>query len=184
MFNNKEAFVKEQNSLHKQSKKDNVKINSEIFAKEVRVVDEHGNQLGIMNIEDALEKAESMEKDLIEISPEAKPPVVKIIDYGKWKYNKLKTEQKKTKERKTTKEVRFSLSISENDLNTKIKMVEKFLKQGDNVLIKVILKGRERIREQLGVDKMQHIVGLVKPLSKSVGEIKTEKNVIQCLFFS
>jgi translation initiation factor IF-3 len=176
--------VKEQYSLQNKNKKENIRMNSDISAKTVRVVDEEGNQLGIMSIEDALLQAESSDKDLIEISPEANPPVVKIIDYGKWRYNKIKSEQKNTKERKTTKEVRFSISISENDLNTKLKMVEKFLKQGDNVLVKVILKGRERIREQLGKEKIEKIVTIVKPIAKSVGEIKIEKNVIQCLFFS
>ena len=176
--------MKEQQSLQRHQKKESIRINTDILAKELRVVDEEGNQLGIMSIEDALAKAELEDKDLIEISPEAKPPVAKIIDFGKWKYNKLKSEQKNVKERKATKEVRFSISISENDLNTKLKMVEKFLKQGDNVLVKVILRGRERVREQLGMDKIQTIVQHIKPISKNMSEIKTEKNVIQCLFFS
>lgn len=184
MLNKKDNSVKDQHYSQKQTKKGNIRINNEILASEVRVVDEEGIQLGVMTIQDALDIAEEQEKDLIEISPEANPPVVKIIEFGKWKYNKLKAEQKNSKERKTTKEVRFSVSISENDLNTKLKMVEKFLKQGDNVLVKVILRGRERVREQLGMEKIETIVQQIKPLSKSMSEVKAEKNVIQCLFFS
>lgn len=172
-----------QNTSKVNSKKDETRINNDIFAETVRVIDETGNQIGILSLQEALAIADEENKDLIEISPEANPPVVKIIEYGKWKYNKLKAIQK-NKDKKTTKEVRFSISISDNDLQTKIKMIEKFLKQGDNVLVKVIMKGREKIREQLGSEKMQKIVGLVKPLSKSVGETKIEKNVIQCMFFS
>lgn len=166
------------------SKKDEPRINSEIFAETVRVLDESGNQIGIMSVQEALTIADQENKDLIEISPEAKPPVVKVIEYGKWKYNKIKATQKNNKDKKSTKEVRFSINISDNDLQTKIKMVEKFLKQGDNVLVKVIMKGRERIREQLGAEKMQKIINLVKPLSKNIGETKVEKSVIQCMFFS
>jgi translation initiation factor IF-3 len=165
------------------SKKDEPRINNDILAETVRVLDETGNPIGIMSIQEALTLADEDNKDLIEISPEANPPVVKVIEYGKWKYNKLKSVQK-NKENKTTKEVRFSISISDNDLQTKIKMIEKFLKQGNNVLIKVIMRGRERVRQQLGSEKMDKIAGLVKPMSKSVGEIKIEKNVIHCMFFS
>lgn len=165
------------------SKKDEPRINTDIFAEIVRVIDESSNPIGIMKIQEALTLADSVNKDLIEISPDANPPVVRIMEYGKWKYNKLKSVQK-NKENKTTKEVRFSISISDNDLQTKIKMIEKFMKQGNNVLIKVIMRGRERVRQQLGSEKMHKIAGLVKPMSKSVGEIKIEKNVILCMFFS
>ncbi len=165
------------------SKKDEPRINNDISSETVRVLDEIGSPIGIMSIQDALKIADEENKDLIEISPEANPPVVKVIEYGKWKYNKLKAIQK-NKDKKTTKEVRFSISISDNDLQTKIKMIEKFLKQGDNVLVKVIMRGREKVREQLGSEKMQKIEGLVKPLAKSVSEIKIEKNVITCTFFS
>lgn len=164
-------------------KNDEPRMNIDILAKTVRVLDEIGTPIGIMDIQEALTIADSVNKDLIEISPDANPPVVRIIEYGKWKYNKLKSVQK-NKENKTTKEVRFSISISDNDLQTKIKMIEKFLKQGNNVLIKVIMRGRERVRQQLGSEKMHKIAGLVKPMSKSVGEIKIEKNVITCTFFS
>ena len=78
------------------------RVNNKITSQTVRVVDEEGGQLGIMSITEALEKAESLELDLVEISPEANPPVVKVIDYGNWKYKKEKLEQKNAKEKKST----------------------------------------------------------------------------------
>lgn len=165
------------------SKNSEPRINNKIFANTVRVVDEEGLQLGVMSIKEALEKSESLNLDLVEISPDANPPVVKIIDYGKWKYKKEKLDQKKSKDKKTTKEVRFSISISQNDIQTKIKMVQKFLSQGDNVLIKVILKGREGIKYELGSKKIEFILNSLKGLFKSSSPIKSEKNAIQCTLF-
>jgi translation initiation factor IF-3 len=167
-----------------QTKNSEPRVNKQITSQTVRVVDEEGGQLGIMSITDALEKAESLELDLIEISPEANPPVVKVIDYGKWKYKKEKLEQKSGKEKKSIKEVRFSISISDNDLNTKISMIQKFLKQGDNVLVKVILKGREHIKYELGSKRMQSILNSLKGSYKNSSEIKSEKNAIQCTLFA
>lgn len=166
-----------------QTKNSEPRINNKITSQTVRVVDEEGAQLGIMSIQEALEKAESMELDLVEISPEANPPVVKVIDYGKWKYKREKVEQKSSKEKKSTKEVRFSISISENDLKTKINMVQKFLKQGDNVLVKVILKGRESVKYDLGSKRMESILSSLKESYKNTSGIKSEKNAIQCTLF-
>ena len=166
-----------------QTKNSEPRVNRQITSQTVRVVDEEGGQLGIMSITDALEKAESLELDLIEISPEANPPVVKVIDYGKWKYKKEKLEQKNAKEKKSTKEVRFSISISDNDLKTKISMIQKFLKQGDNVLVKVVLKGREHIKYDLGSKRMESILNSLKGSYKNSSEVKSEKNAIQCTLF-
>jgi len=176
--------VNNQSSFKGNSKKDDPRINNEIISETVRVLDEIGNPIGIMSVQEALTIAEEENKDLIEISPEAKPPVVKVIEYGKWKYNKIKATQKNNKDKKTTKEVRFSINISDNDLKTKIKMIEKFLKQGDNVLVKVIMKGRERVREQYGTDKMNKIISSSKDFYKSISEVKLDKNTIQCTMFS
>lgn len=166
-----------------QSKNSEPRVNNKITAQTIRVVDEEGSQLGIMSLQEALEKSESMDMDLVEISPDANPPVVKIIDYGKWKYKKDKVEQKSSKEKKTTKEVRFSIAISENDLKTKINMVQKFLKQGDNVLVKVILKGRENVKYDLGSKRMDSILNQLKESYKNTSGVKSEKNAIQCTLF-
>lgn len=166
-----------------QSKNSEPRVNNKITAQTIRVVNEEGSQLGIMSLQEALEKSESMDMDLVEISPDANPPVVKIIDYGKWKYKKDKVEQKSSKEKKTTKEVRFSIAISENDLKTKINMVQKFLKQGDNVLVKVILKGRENVKYDLGSKRMDSILNQLKESYKNTSGVKSEKNAIQCTLF-
>lgn len=166
-----------------QSKNSEPRVNNKIRTQTLRVVDEEGSQLGIMSLQEALEKAESMEMDLVEISPDANPPVAKIIDYGKWKYKKDKVEQKSSKEKKTTKEVRFSIAISENDLKTKINMAQKFLKQGDNVLVKVILKGRETVKYDLGSKRMESILNMLKESYKNTSGVKSEKNAIQCTLF-
>ena len=166
-----------------QNKNSEPRVNNKITAQLVRAIDEEGSQLGVLSIQEALEKAEYMEMDLVEISPDANPPVVKVIDYGKWKYKKEKIEQKSSKEKKNTKEVRFSISISDNDLKTKINMVQKFLKQGDNVLIKVILKGRESVKYELGYKRMDSILNYLKESYENKSDTKSEKNAIQCTIF-
>jgi translation initiation factor IF-3 len=170
-------------NVKSQNKNSEPRVNNKITAQLVRVIDEEGSQLGVLSIQEALEKAEYMEMDLVEISPDANPPVVKVIDYGKWKYKKEKIEQKSSKEKKNTKEVRFSISISDNDLKTKINMVQKFLKQGDNVLIKVILKGRESVKYELGYKRMESILNYLKESYENKSDTKSEKNAIQCTIF-
>ena len=170
-------------NVKSQNKNSEPRVNNKITAQSVRVIDEEGSQLGVFSIQEALEKAEYMEMDLVEISPDANPPVVKVIDYGKWKYKKEKIEQKSSKEKKNTKEVRFSISISDNDLKTKINMVQKFLKQGDNVLIKVILKGRETVKYELGYKRMDSILNYLKESYENKSDTKSEKNAIQCTIF-
>ena len=171
-------------NVKSQNKNSEPRVNNKITAQSVRVIDEEGSQLGVFSIQEALEKAEYMEMDLVEISPDANPPVVKVIDYGKWKYKKEKIEQKSSKEKKNTKEVRFSISISDNDLKTKINMVQKFLKQGDNVLIKVILKGRESVKYELGYKRMDSILNYLKESYENKSDTKSEKNAIQCTILS
>ena len=170
-------------NVKSQNKNSEPRVNNKITAQSVRVIDEEGSQLGVFSIQEALEKAEYMEMDLVEISPDANPSVVKVIDYGKWKYKKEKIEQKSSKEKKNTKEVRFSISISDNDLKTKINMVQKFLKQGDNVLIKVILKGRESVKYELGYKRMESILNYLKESYENKSDTKSEKNAIQCTIF-
>ena len=170
-------------NVKSQNKNSEPRVNNKITAQSVRVIDEEGSQLGVFSIQEALEKAEYMEMDLVEISPDANPSVVKVIDYGKWKYKKEKIEQKSSKGKKNTKEVRFSISISDNDLKTKINMVQKFLKQGDNVLIKVILKGRETVKYELGYKRMDSILNYLKESYENKSDTKSEKNAIQCTIF-
>ena len=108
-------------------------INEQIRDKEVRVIGENGDQLGIMSAKEALKLAEEAELDLVKIAPTAKPPVCKIIDYGKYRYEQARKEKEAKKKQKTVdvKEVRLSPNIDKNDLNTKVNSAKKFFQKGD-----------------------------------------------------
>jgi translation initiation factor IF-3 len=120
-------------------------INEQIREKEVRVVGADGEQLGIMSGKEAQKLADDAELDLVMIAPTAKPPVVKIVDYGKYKYEQLRREKEAKKKQHTTevKEIRLSPNIDTNDLNTKMNAARKFLTKGDKVKITLRFRGRE-----------------------------------------
>ncbi len=120
-------------------------INEQIRDKEVRVIGTDGEQLGVMDIKEAKKLAEEAGVDLIKIAPTAKPPVCKIMDYGKYKYEQTRREKENKKKQKTieTKEVRLSPNIDTNDLNTKANMARKFLTKGDKVKVTLRFRGRE-----------------------------------------
>lgn len=120
-------------------------INEQIRDKEVRVISADGEQLGIMSAKEAQKLATEAELDLVKISPNAKPPVCKIIDYGKFRYEMMRKEKEAKKKQRIieTKEVRLSPNIEENDLNTKINMARKFLTKGDKVKVTLRFRGRE-----------------------------------------
>ena len=120
-------------------------INEQIRDKEVRVIGAEGNQLGVMSIKDALAAAEEAEMDLVRVSPNAKPPVCRIVDYSKFRYEMIRKEKEQKKKQKIVevKEVRLSPNIDVNDLNTKINMARKFLSKGDRVKVTLRFRGRE-----------------------------------------
>lgn len=120
-------------------------INEQIRDKEVRLIGENGEQLGIMSARDAFKLAQEAELDLVKIAPTAKPPVCKIIDYGKYKYEMLRKEKEAKKKQKITdvKEIRLSPNIDENDLNTKANQARKFITKGDKVKVSLRFRGRE-----------------------------------------
>ena len=120
-------------------------INEQIRDKEVRVVSETGEQLGIMSSKDAQKLADEQGVDLIKIAPTAKPPVCKIMDYGKFRYEQTRREKEAKKKQRVIeiKEVRLSPNIDNNDLNTKAKMARKFLTKGDKVKVTLRFRGRE-----------------------------------------
>jgi translation initiation factor IF-3 len=120
-------------------------INEQIRDREVRVVGEDGEQLGIMSARDALKKAQELELDLVKIAPTAKPPVCKIIDYGKFKYEQTRKEKEAKKKQKTVelKEIRMSPNIDTNDLNTKVNAIRKFIEKGNKVKVTLRFRGRE-----------------------------------------
>lgn len=120
-------------------------INEQIRDKEVRLIGENGEQLGIMSAKEALQLAEEAELDLVKIAPTAKPPVCRIVDYGKFKYEQIRKEKEAKKKQRVIeiKEIRLSPNIDTNDLNTKVNAARKFLTKGDRVKITLRFRGRE-----------------------------------------
>lgn len=120
-------------------------INEQIKDKEIRLIGENGEQLGIMSAREALKLAEEAELDLVKIAPTAKPPVCKIVDYGKYKYEQLRREKEAKKKQKIVeiKEIRLTPNIDTNDLNTKVNAAKKFIAKGDRVKVTLRFRGRE-----------------------------------------
>lgn len=120
-------------------------INEQIRDKEVRLIGEDGEQLGVMSSKEAMKLAKEANLDLVKIAPTAKPPVCKIIDYGKYRYELARKEKEAKKKQKTTdvKEIRLSPNIDENDLNTKANQARKFITKGDKVKVALRFRGRE-----------------------------------------
>ena len=133
-----------------------LQINEEIRDKEVRVIDTDGNQLGVMSIEDALRLAEEKNTDLVKIAPQAKPPVCKIMDYGKYRFEQAKREKEAKKNQRVIeiKEVRLSLNIDTHDFETKVGHAIKFLKGGIRVKVSIRFRGREMAHPENGLVTM------------------------------
>ena len=125
-------------------------INEQIRDKEIRLIGENGEQLGIMSAKDAMKLAREAELDLVKIAPTAKPPVCKIIDYGKYRYEMARKEKEARKKQKIIdiKEVRLSPNIDSNDLNTKVSAAKKFIEKGDRVKVTLRFRGREMAHMQ------------------------------------
>ncbi|MGL4392349.1 MAG: translation initiation factor IF-3 [Fusobacteriaceae bacterium] len=138
---------------------DKVRINEKIRGKEFRIISDEGDQLGIMSITEALALAEEKELDLVEISPAASPPVCKIMNYGKFKYEqtrKLK-EAKKNQKQIVLKEVKVSARIDQHDLDTKLGQIGKFLEKDNKVKVTLTLFGREKANAGLGLETLDMV---------------------------
>jgi len=142
------------------SSKDHV-INEAITANEVRVIDTTGGMLGIMKLENALKMAVSQELDLVLIAPQASPPVCRIMDYGKYRFDQQKHEREVKKNQKIVeiKEIRLSVNIGGNDFNTKLTHAIKFLSEGNKVKISIRFRGREMMHTSLGKDVIERFAG-------------------------
>lgn len=134
-----------------------IQINEEIRDKEVRVIGSDGAQLGIMSSSKALSLAEQAGVDLVKIAPQAQPPVCKIMDYGKYRFEQSKREKEARKNQKVVdiKEVRLSLNIDTHDFNTKLNQSQKFIKSGDKVKVSIRFRGREMGHPELGIEVMK-----------------------------
>ncbi|WP_130435854.1 translation initiation factor IF-3 [Cuneatibacter caecimuris] len=147
-------------------------INEQIRDKEVRLVGENGEQLGIMSVKDAMKIARDANLDLVKIAPTAKPPVCKVIDYGKYRYELARKEKEAKKKQKMVelKEVRLSPNIDTNDLNTKMNNARKFLEKGNKVKVTLRFRGREMAHVHSSrhilddfADAMKDIAAVEKP---------------------
>ncbi len=145
-------------------------INEQIRDKEVRLVNEDGEQLGIMSSREALKMAQEADLDLVKIAPMAKPPVCKIIDYGKFRYEQARKEKDAKKKQKTVevKEIRISPNIDTNDLNTKVNNAKKFISKGNKVKVTLRFRGREMAH----VQQSKHILDDFAALLTDVASVE------------
>lgn len=136
-----------------------IRTNEQIRSPELRVIGESGEQLGILSRADALKAAEEAGLDLVEISPNADPPVAKIVDWGKYQYQKMKEAQKNRRSNKQSelKQMRFGLKIGQGDLEIKLRKVREFLAEGHKVRIQIFYRGREMAHKELGYAMIERI---------------------------
>ncbi|MDR1773667.1 MAG: translation initiation factor IF-3 [Clostridioides sp.] len=155
-------------------------INEQIRDKEVRLLSKEGEQLGIVSIKDAQRKANEQHLDLVLISPNAKPPVCKILDYGKYKYEQQRKEKEAKKKQKIVniKEIRLRPGIETNDLNTKANNAIKFLQKGDKVKVELRFRGRELGHKDIGKEVMLKFIEIVKEFGEPVKAPNFEGNTM------
>ena len=156
-------------TLNYRSKKDNsLRTNEQITASEVRVISSSGKQLGIISIREALYHAEDEGFDLVEVSPDAKPPVCKIVDYGKLKYKEQKSKKEAKKKQKTieVKEIKLRPGINKHDYEVKIKALSKFIADGNKVKVSMRFRGREMEHQNLGMELLKKLTEEVSGYAK------------------
>lgn len=138
---------------------DNIRINEKIRGKEFRIISQDGEQLGVMSLGQALDIARKQELDLVEIAPNGKPPVCKIMNYGKYRYEQTRKAKEAKKNQKQTiiKEVKLTARIDTHDLETKMNQVVKFLEKDNKVKVTMVLFGRERMHPTLGLETLNDV---------------------------
>lgn len=148
--------------------KDGPRVNDMITAQMVRLIDQDGEQVGVVHIREAQEMADTAGLDLVEISPNAEPPVCKILDYGKFKYEnqKRKAEQRKKTKVIEVKEIKLRPNIDDNDYQVKMRALKRFIEEGDKVKVTLRFRGRELAHQNLGMD----VLNRVKDFNKSFYE--------------
>jgi len=155
------------NQLRRLKISKSIRINQEIRAEQLRVIGPSGEQLGIMSLPEALKVAEEAGVDLIEISPSASPPVAKVVDWGKYQYQKTKEQQKNRKNAKTVelKQIRMGLKIGANDLEIKLRKIREFLQVGHKVKILIFFRGREMAHQELGYVMIEKIASKLEEVA-------------------
>jgi translation initiation factor IF-3 len=155
--------------------KDGPRINEEIRAREVHLIDKDGQNLGNVPIADALAKAQEAGLDLVEISPNATPPVCKLLDYGKYKYQEQKKQAEARKKQKVVevKEIKFRPMIDDHDYQVKMRSMQRFFEEGDKVKITLRFRGREMAHQELGVQ----LLNRVKDDTLGIAKVESEPRV-------
>jgi len=150
------------------SKNKDVMLNDDIRASEVRCIGDDGTQYGIISRNKALSIARELGLDLVLIAPDAKPPVCKIMDYGKFKYQQVKKQKEAKKKQKSIeiKEIKLSVKIAQNDINYKIKHAREFLKEGKHVKFRVFLRGREMSNPDAGKEVLERVWPMVEDIAE------------------
>ena len=148
--------------------RDGPRVNEEIRAPQVRLIDQDGEMQGVMSARDAWLRAQAVGLDLLEISPNAVPPVVKILDFGKYKYEaqKKKNEAKKKQKVIEIKEIKVRPNIDENDYQVKMRAMKSFIEEGDKVKVTLRFRGREMAHQEIGVRVLERIKNEMDPMSK------------------
>jgi translation initiation factor IF-3 len=161
-----------------------LRINEEIRAKEVRLVSGDGEQLGIVPVKEALRMAQEKELDLVEVSANAKPPVCRIMDYGKYRYEQSKREKEARKKQRiiNVKEIKLRPNIEDHDLDTKSKNIARFLKDGDKVKVTMMFRGREMAHAELGKQLLDKVASEMQDIANIERQPKIEgRNMIMIL---
>jgi len=161
-----------------------MRINEEIRGKEVRLISSEQEQLGIVPVRDALRMAQEQELDLVEIAPNAKPPVCRIMDFGKYKYEQSKREKEARKKQKiiSVKEVKVRPNIEDHDLEVKTKNALKFLTEGDKVKVTLMFRGREMAHAELGKKLLKRVADATEEVATVERQPKVEgRNMIMIL---
>jgi translation initiation factor IF-3 len=152
------------------------RINEDIRVREVRLIDENGDNVGVVPIADALARATAAGLDLVEISPDAKPPVTKVLDYGKYKYQEQKKAAEARKRQKIVeiKEIKMRPSIDDHDYDVKMRSMKRFFDDGDKVKVTLRFRGRELSHQELGWQVLQRVKADTEPLAKVESEPRME----------
>jgi translation initiation factor IF-3 len=161
-----------------------IRINDEINAKEIRVVDAEGKILGIMSSREALRIAEERQLDLIEIAPQANPPVCKIMDFGKFAYEQQKKEkhQRKQQQQQQMKEIRFKPRTATHDFNFKLRHARTFIEEGNKVKASVMFRGREITHQSIGQELLERFIAQLDDIAKIDSPLRFEGKVMTVIF--
>lgn len=182
-INNLNFIVKPSNINNNNNNNNNIQINNNLFrineqikAKEVRVIDSRGQMIGIMSISDGIKKAQEQDLDLIEVSPNAVPPVCKISNFGKMKYEiqKKAADAKKKQKVVEVKEIKMTINIGKGDFDTKIRHTKEFIDKGNKVKISIKMKGREITHRDLAEKMMSEIMDITSSFAKAELEPRLE----------